>query len=252
MRELYKVNLSKLRPCDQQWGSMKRVGEKRLCEKCDKHITDFRKMSSHEIAMAHAKSETAVCGLYRPDQSSNASSRTAKRSLMPIASFASLLSLLSPIDGQGQNAEVRTLVEQTQVTQNSKQTEIKDTSVQPAAQQDSIIISGKATYLSDDGDGEPIPFATIMVKGTEIGTATDFDGNYSLDISEVPDSLTEITLVFNYIGATRQELVVPNRSMVNVNFDSVTDDNMIAFSVTVVKAPLHKRVWWKISQPFRR
>lgn len=251
MQELHKVNLSRLRQCDQHWSDMKRVGEKRLCEKCEKHITDFRKMSSHEIAMAHAKSETVVCGLYSPDQLSSDSSRIAKRSLIPIASFASLLSLLSPNDGQGQNAEVRTPVEQTQVTQNSKKKEIKDSTVQSAAQQDSIIISGKATYLSEEGIGEPIPFATILVKGTEIGTTTDFDGQYFLNISEVPDSLGEITLLFSYIGMTRVEMVVPIQAAINVNFDTVPNDNMIAFSVVVEKAPLHKRVWWKMTSVFR-
>ncbi|MCZ4409120.1 carboxypeptidase-like regulatory domain-containing protein [Cryomorphaceae bacterium 1068] len=251
MHEVDKVNLSNLRPCDQHWSDMKRVGEKRLCQKCEKHITDFRKLSSREIALAHAKSETAVCGLYSPDQLGNGSSRTAKRSLIPIASFASLLSLLSPSVIQGQSVEIKTPVEQTPEVSGNELKETEASTVPTTSQQDSIIISGKATYFSDQGDGEPIPFATIMVKGTEIGTTTDFDGNYALDISEVSDSLAEITLVFNYIGTTRQEMLVPNRAMTNVNFDAVTEDNMVAFSVAVVKAPLHKRVWRKMTSVFR-
>ncbi|MFT4772123.1 MAG: hypothetical protein ACI9CP_001571 [Cryomorphaceae bacterium] len=252
MQDLHKVNLSKLQACDQQWAAMKPVGEKRLCEKCEKHITDFRKMSSHEIAMTHAQSEAAVCGLYSPDQLSLTTSRTTKRSLIPVASFVSLFALLSPNDGYGQNAEVKTPVEQAPIAQSDESKELEDSSIQIPAQRDSIIISGRATYLSEKGVGESVPFATILVKGTEIGTTTDFDGNYTLDISAVPDSLNDITLVFNYVGMTRQEIVVPNRESSNVNFDTVTDDNMIAYSVTVKKAPLHKRVWWKMSQPFKK
>jgi len=251
MQDLHKVNLSRIQPCDQDWAGMKRMGEKRLCAKCEKHITDFRNMSSREIALAHANSETAVCGLYSADQLNMANSRTSKSSLIPAASFVSLLSLLSPNDGQGQNVEIRNPVEQTQVTQSSKQKEKRDSFVQSNAQQDSIIISGKATYFSEEGAGEPIPFATILVKGTEIGTTTDFDGNYSLDISEVPDSLAEITLVFNYIGTTRQEIEVPKRAMTNVNFDAVTTDNMITYAVMIEKVPLHKRVWRKMTSIFR-
>jgi hypothetical protein len=252
MQDLHKVNLSKIQACDQQWVAMKRVGEKRLCEKCEKHITDFRKMSSHEIAMTHAQSETAVCGLYSPDQLSLTTSRTTKRSLIPVASFVSLFALLSPNDGYGQNAEVKTVVEQAPIAQSDESKELEDSSIQIPAQRDSIIISGRATYLSEKGVGESVPFATILVKGTEIGTTTDFDGNYTLDISAVPDSLNDITLVFNYVGMTRQEIVLPNRESRNVNFDTVTDDNMIAYAVTVGKAALHKRVWWKISRPFKK
>jgi hypothetical protein len=251
MHELSKVNLSKLRPCDQQWGKMKRVGEKRLCEKCEKHITDFRKMSSLEIALTHAQSETAVCGLYRPDQLSWNAIKTTNKSLIPLASFVSLLTLLSPNSGHGQNTEVKTSVEQTSTVSSIDQKEIEGSSVESTAQQDSIVIRGTATFLHEEGNGEPIPFATVLVKGTEIGTTTDFDGNYSLDISEVPDSLNTITLVFNYIGTTRKEIIVPKRSANNVNFDAVTDNNMIAFSVAVEKVPLHKRVWWRITSVFR-
>ena len=39
------------------------------------------------------------------------------------------------------------------------------------------------TVTSGD-DGEPIIGATILVKGTNIGTITDLDGNFSLDVPE--------------------------------------------------------------------
>src|SRR5690606_3719376 len=45
-----------------------------------------------------------------------------------------------------------------------------------------------------DQNGNPIPGVTVMVQGTTIGTATDLDGRYSL---EIPDGST---LVFSFIG----------------------------------------------------
>ena len=39
------------------------------------------------------------------------------------------------------------------------------------------------TVTSGD-DGEPIIGATILVKGTNIGTITDLDGKFSLDVPE--------------------------------------------------------------------
>lgn len=68
------------------------------------------------------------------------------------------------------------------------------------------VITGTVT----DQTGETIISASIVVKGTTIGTVTDFDGNYTLD---VPDNAT--TLVFSYIGLESQELPITG-SVMNV------------------------------------
>ena len=52
-----------------------------------------------------------------------------------------------------------------------------------------------------DPTGETIISASVVVKGTTIGTVTDFDGNYTL---EVPDDAK--VLIFSYIGMQTQEL----------------------------------------------
>lgn len=67
-------------------------------------------------------------------------------------------------------------------------------------------ISGTVT----DQTGETIISASVIVKGTTIGTVTDFDGNYTLD---VPDDAT--TLVFSYIGLETQEVAISG-SVINV------------------------------------
>ena len=54
-----------------------------------------------------------------------------------------------------------------------------------------------------DPTGETIISASVVVKGTTIGTVTDFDGNYTL---EVPDDAKE--LVFSYIGMQTQEVAI--------------------------------------------
>ena len=61
------------------------------------------------------------------------------------------------------------------------------------------VVSGTVT----DPTGETIISASVVVKGTTIGTVTDFDGNYTLD---VPDDAT--VLVFSYIGMQTQELTI--------------------------------------------
>ena len=59
-------------------------------------------------------------------------------------------------------------------------------------------------------EGLPLPGATVLVKGTSIGTVTDFDGAYSLDVK------SNKTLVFSYLGYETQEILINGQSQVNV------------------------------------
>ncbi len=49
--------------------------------------------------------------------------------------------------------------------------------------------------------GEPLPGANILVKGTDNGTSTDFDGNFTISVSE-----SSGTLVISYIGFIKKEI----------------------------------------------
>ena len=56
--------------------------------------------------------------------------------------------------------------------------------------------SGRITGLVMDGEyDEPMAFANVIVKGSTIGTTTDFDGKYSLDLQP-----GEYTLTFSFVG----------------------------------------------------
>ena len=59
--------------------------------------------------------------------------------------------------------------------------------------------------------GEGLPGVTVLVKGSTNGTATDSDGNFSLNL---PDG--NATLVVSFIGYTTQEVPVNNRSTLQV------------------------------------
>lgn len=69
------------------------------------------------------------------------------------------------------------------------------------------------TVTSGD-DGEPIIGATILVKGTSIGTITDLDGNFSLDVPE-----KNKILQISYVGMTMQEVAVKSHVTVVLQSD---------------------------------
>ncbi|SKB99336.1 TonB-linked outer membrane protein, SusC/RagA family [Dyadobacter psychrophilus] len=68
-------------------------------------------------------------------------------------------------------------------------------------------IKGKVT----DDKGEALPSVAIRVKGTNDGTMTDLDGNYSIDVAG-----DESILIFSFIGFTAQETMVGSRSTLDI------------------------------------
>jgi hypothetical protein len=74
-------------------------------------------------------------------------------------------------------------------------------------------VSGKV----NDQNGDPIPGATVMVKGSTIGIVTDFDGNFKL---QVP--LDAKTLIFSFVGCKTLELPIGNKTIFNVVLEEVT------------------------------
>jgi len=73
-------------------------------------------------------------------------------------------------------------------------------------------VSGVVTSAVED---QGLPGVAIVVKGTTIGTVTDVNGNYSI---EVPTDAT--TLVFQFVGMVPQEIEIGGRSSINVVMES--------------------------------
>lgn len=73
--------------------------------------------------------------------------------------------------------------------------------------QDMIMVSGTVTDTND----QPLPGASVVVKGTTTGTQTDFDGNYVLN--NIP---ANGTLVFSYLGFTTGEMAVNGQTSINI------------------------------------
>jgi TonB-linked SusC/RagA family outer membrane protein len=67
--------------------------------------------------------------------------------------------------------------------------------------------------VKDALSGETLPGVSVLIKGTTIGTETDFDGLYAL--SDVPKGSI---LVFNYLGMKPKEVVV-NSTTINVSLE---------------------------------
>ena len=77
----------------------------------------------------------------------------------------------------------------------------------------------------DDELGEPLIGATVMEKGTANGTATDIDGNFTLNVA--PNA----TLVVSYVGYDAQEVPVDGRTEIKVTM--AQNAQMLAETVVI-------------------
>jgi TonB-linked SusC/RagA family outer membrane protein len=77
--------------------------------------------------------------------------------------------------------------------------------------------------ITDKSDGLPVIGATVLVKGTSVGTVTDLNGKYT--ISADPGSV----LVFRFVGMKSQEILVGDRNIIDVTLelDNVGLDEVI-------------------------
>ncbi|MBQ3820952.1 MAG: SusC/RagA family TonB-linked outer membrane protein, partial [Bacteroidales bacterium] len=85
----------------------------------------------------------------------------------------------------------------------------------------SSVVSGRVV----DSNGDPLPGAGVMIKGTTKGTTTDADGRFSLPVA------SNASLEFSFIGYATQVVPVGGRSTVNV---TLSDDQNVLDDVVVV------------------
>ncbi|MRI00100.1 SusC/RagA family TonB-linked outer membrane protein [Kriegella sp. EG-1] len=82
-----------------------------------------------------------------------------------------------------------------------------------------------------DENGDPVPGANIVVKGTTNGTQSDFDGNYSIEASP------EDVLVISYIGYATQSITIGNQTSINTQLvlDQQQLDEVVVIGYGTVK-----------------
>lgn len=79
--------------------------------------------------------------------------------------------------------------------------------------------------VTDASTGEVIPFASVSVKGTMTGAATDLDGNYQLTAP------ANGVLVFSFVGYQNLEVAIEGKSVINAAL--ATDQELLEETIVV-------------------
>ena len=87
--------------------------------------------------------------------------------------------------------------------------------------------------VTEQSTSIPLPGVNILIKGTSTGTATDFDGNYQINVNNGD------VLVFSYVGYNTQEITYNGQSSLNVelteNAAQLSEVVVIGYGSTTVK-----------------
>jgi len=75
-----------------------------------------------------------------------------------------------------------------------------------------------------DSNGIPLPGVNVIEEGTSNGTQTDFDGNYSIEVSS-----NDAVLVYSFIGMIQVERIVGSQNVIDVAMetDQATLDEVV-------------------------
>ncbi|MCP4052137.1 MAG: hypothetical protein GY739_03545 [Mesoflavibacter sp.] len=182
------IKLEVKSPCSEDFNKFKPTIKGGFCATCTKEVIDFSKMNSEEIInYFNTKNTTNTCGRFKSEQLTTHQIPVKRNKLSWLTGIG--LACLSFFIFGTANAQVNT-------TENN--------TIESTSAKDNLTIKGTIT----DQDGIPLPSATILLEGTSIGTATDFDGNF-----EFPQPLKKGDILqINYVGYEPKKVVIDGKA----------------------------------------
>lgn len=80
----------------------------------------------------------------------------------------------------------------------------------------------KITGIINDSFGAPLPGVNVIVKGTQLGTSTDFDGKFTIEVAD-----DNAILIITYVGLSTKEVIVGNQTILNIQLGESGDGDGI-------------------------
>jgi len=203
-------------PCSENFNEFTPTQKGGFCDSCKTEVIDFSKMNTDEIINYFKNNQNQdICGKFKTNQLKTYTKSSTKRKKISFWSGIGLacLSLFSfnSIKAQTTNTNF-----------NTSNSTIKK-------QEKKIAVKGIVT----DGT-EPLPGVSILLKGTTIGTETDFDGNFKFPIELKKGDI----LIFSFIGMESQKITITSSnaaSKINLKVNMDADSCVLVGKVAVKK-----------------
>lgn len=224
MKRAMQITIPK--PCHEDWNKMTPNEKGRHCNSCQKSVYDFTNKTDSFIIKIFEK-EGNICGRFINSQLKRSlnSNETESRYLPYLASglFAFLALGTNSAIAQGDTIKTHKTEIFTQNTVNKKEAQ-------------SILKTRIISGIAIDEDSLPLPGVNVLIKGTNNGTTTDFDGKFKLKIN------TNNILNITYPFAITQEIEITTQSYLKFNMvrDKTNCNQYITAGVAEYETPCEK------------
>ena len=220
----HQISLNIKTPCSEDFNQFSPTQKGGFCGSCQKEVIDFTKMNAQDtINYFTNRSTENTCGRFNSSQLETTLPKRKKLSFWSGIGLA-CLSLFSIHSAQSQEA-VKPL----------ESSDKNPNDIAASQYEKNIVVKG---HVSDQGIS--FPAVNVVLEGTNIGTQTNFDGDF-----EFPEKLKKgDVLVFSYIGMTTQRAVITNEqsaSNIELEVDMKTCDMIIMGKVAVKQVYKSKR-----------
>jgi hypothetical protein len=228
----YKIDIPK--PCHENWQEMTPSQKGRFCASCQKEVIDFTQLSPLEIARK-TKSSKNLCGRFTQSQLQQeyVVASQNKLSRLGIAlGLGSIIAIAQPSFAQEEQTDKINIYQENDHLQEETTLRTKTS--------DSISISGTVT----DEEGLPLPGVTVIQQNTQNGIQTDFNGNFSIEISK-DDFKNDLILEFSYFGfvnvALNCQRIESNQLLIKMKPDSENREVVITGGAFISKPNIFQR-----------
>lgn len=213
-------------PCSENFNQFSPTSNGGFCGSCEKEVIDFSVMTTEDIiTFFKTKATQNTCGRFNNNQlkTYNVESKKNKRIGFITAIGLTCLAFFSSFTAQAQDTVKA-------IAQKNNKSEIKASKFVK-----NIVVKGNVTE-----NDMPLPGANVVLEGTTIGVATDFDGTFEfsekLKIGDI--------LIISYIGMESQKIVIENKDAdlsIALNIDMKADACIIMGKVAVKDVYKSKR-----------
>ena len=224
----FKLNIPEL--CHEDWQQMSPTQKGKFCASCQKEVIDFTKLSATEIARK-TKNATQLCGRFTSTQLEQEYVFASQNSLSRLGialGLGSIIAVAQPSFAQ----EEKTAKVKVDAENDSQYNE----STQAETQKDSITIKGTVI----DEEGLPLPGVSVIQQNSSHGTQTDFDGHFSIAISE-KDFEKEVFLEFTFVSLETKVIKLTNDFKssfdIELNVNMVSSEELTAGVFSAVYKP---------------
>ncbi|MDP4264159.1 MAG: carboxypeptidase-like regulatory domain-containing protein [Bacteroidota bacterium] len=260
------IQLTIADPCHENWDKMTKAEQGRFCASCQKQVMDFTGMSDSQVAAFFKKpSAGSVCGRFYEDQLDRDIEIPGKRIpwvkyFFQFALPAFLFSMKATAQGKVKVASASHAVPAPSCAKRigeagrmNRRGIVGDTYFAPVQKEDGTaeLLKGRVNLNKEPGsnansirgriineNNDPIPFATLTIKGTKTAIAADSSGVFKM---KVPGLKTGIVLDASSAGYKTKEITIPgytdaaNDIIIQLDTNAPLDEVIVTGYSTMLK-----------------